>query len=85
MAPEYQKSLSSILNETDSEVVMNYFVWKAVQSFSGYVDADEVKPYRRFVNELAGKVGSTIYKDCLIYALTSRRTLTPHLNGGASV
>lgn len=56
MAPDYQKKLSSILAETDSEVVMNYFVWKAVQSLSGYVDADEVKPYRRFVNELAGKV-----------------------------
>jgi endothelin-converting enzyme len=56
MAPGYQSKLSSILNETDSEVVMNYFVWKAVQSFSGYVDADEVKPYRRFVNELAGRV-----------------------------
>lgn len=59
MAPEYQGKLSSILNETDSEVVMNYFVWKAVQSFSGYVDAEEVKPYRRFVNELAGKVSHT--------------------------
>ncbi|KAH6622032.1 peptidase family M13 [Boeremia exigua] len=55
MAPEYQSKLSSILNETDSEVVMNYFVWKAVQSFSGYIDAEEVKPYRRFLNELAGK------------------------------
>ncbi|KAJ4991672.1 Endothelin-converting enzyme 1-like protein 1 [Stagonosporopsis vannaccii] len=55
MAPEYQSKLSSILKETDSEVVMNYFVWKGVQSFSGYIDAEEVKPYRRFVNELAGK------------------------------
>ncbi|KAJ8110218.1 hypothetical protein OPT61_g6889 [Boeremia exigua] len=55
MAPEYQSKLSSILNETDSEVVMNYFLWKGVQSFSGYVDAEEVKPYKRFLNELAGK------------------------------
>ena len=56
MAPDYQKKLSSILSETDSEVVMNYLLWKAVQSFSGYVDTEEVKPYKRFVNELAGKV-----------------------------
>lgn len=60
MAPEYQSKLSSILKETDSEVVMNYFVWKAVQSLSGYVDAEEVKPYKRFTNELAGKVSFRI-------------------------
>jgi endothelin-converting enzyme len=56
MAPEYQKKLSSIISETDSEVLMNHLVWKAVQSFAGYVDAEAVKPYKRFVNELAGKV-----------------------------
>ncbi|KAJ4350539.1 hypothetical protein N0V95_004645 [Ascochyta clinopodiicola] len=55
MAPDYQKKLSSILSETDSEVVMNYLVWKATQSFSEYIDAEAVKPYKRFVNELAGK------------------------------
>ncbi|KAF1343659.1 peptidase family M13 [Lizonia empirigonia] len=55
MAPAYLKKLSLILSETDSEVVMNHLIWKAVQSFSGYVDAEAVKPYKRFVNELAGK------------------------------
>ncbi|KZM19337.1 Endothelin-converting enzyme 1 [Ascochyta rabiei] len=55
MAPDYQKKLSSILSETDSEVVMNYLLWKATQSLSGYIDAEAVKPYKRFVNELAGK------------------------------
>ena len=84
MAPEYQSKLSSILNETDSEVVMNYFVWKAVQSFSGYIDAEEVKPYRRFVNELAGKV-SSISSTTFLSCLTFFRTLTLHLNGGVSV
>jgi endothelin-converting enzyme len=58
MAPDYQKKLSSIISDTDSEVMENYFLWKAVQSFSEYVDADAVKPYKRFVNELAGKVSS---------------------------
>ncbi|OSS43699.1 hypothetical protein B5807_11538 [Epicoccum nigrum] len=55
MAPEYQSKLSSILKDTDSEVVMNYFLWKAIQSFSSYIEADELKPYKRFLNELAGK------------------------------
>lgn len=59
MAPAYLKKLSLILSETDSEVVMNHLIWKAVQSFSGYVDAEAVKPYKRFVNELAGKVSCT--------------------------
>ena len=56
MSPEYQKELSSIISETDREVLQNYFVWKAVQSLSGYVEADAVKPYKRFTNELAGRV-----------------------------
>ncbi|KAI8165535.1 Endothelin-converting enzyme 1 [Colletotrichum sp. SAR 10_70] len=55
MAPKYMTELATILAETDKEVIQNYFVWKAVQSLSRYVDADSVKPYRRFVNELAGK------------------------------
>lgn len=56
-APKYMSELSTILSGTDKEVIQNYFLWKAIQSFSSYVDADAVKPYRRFVNELAGKVG----------------------------
>lgn len=55
MAPDYQSKLSSILKDTSSEVVMNYFLWKAIQSFSSYIEADELKPYKRFLNELAGK------------------------------
>ncbi|GJC90744.1 endothelin-converting enzyme [Colletotrichum liriopes] len=55
MAPKYMSELSTILSGTDKEVIQNYFIWKAIQSFSSYVDADAVKPYRRFVNELAGK------------------------------
>ncbi|KAF2017828.1 peptidase family M13 [Aaosphaeria arxii CBS 175.79] len=55
MAPGYQKKLSSILAETEHDVLQSYFVWKAVQAFSQYVSADAVKPYSRFLNELAGK------------------------------
>lgn len=56
MTPKYLKELSVILAATDKNVLQSYFVWKAVQSFSSYVDADAVRPYRRFVNVLAGKV-----------------------------
>ncbi|KAL5435389.1 hypothetical protein PMIN07_011990 [Paraphaeosphaeria minitans] len=53
--PEYQKRLSSIIDETDAKVLQSYFVWKTVQSFSGYIEADAIKPYKRFTNELVGK------------------------------
>ncbi|KAL1601682.1 hypothetical protein SLS60_006597 [Paraconiothyrium brasiliense] len=55
MTPDYQKELSSILNETDAKVLQSYFIWKAVQSFSAYIEADAIKPYKRFTNELVGK------------------------------
>jgi len=50
------KSLAKILSETSTDTLRSYFIWKAVQSFAAYVEADAVKPYSRFVNELAGKV-----------------------------
>ena len=56
--PIYLKELSIILAATPREVLQSYFIWKAVQSASSYVDADAVKPYRRFNNVLAGKVRS---------------------------
>lgn len=56
MSPKYLKELSIILAATDKTVLQSYFIWKAVQSFSNYVDADAVRPYKRFINELAGKV-----------------------------
>ncbi|RII10824.1 hypothetical protein CUC08_Gglean006824 [Alternaria sp. MG1] len=55
MTPHYLKDLSAILAATPKDVLQSYFVWKAVQSFSSYVDAEAVKPYRRFVNVLSGK------------------------------
>lgn len=54
--PGYQKELSSIIHDTDAKVLQSYFVWKTVQSFSGYIEADAIKPYKRFTNELVGKV-----------------------------
>ncbi|KAL2881034.1 hypothetical protein SGCOL_003693 [Colletotrichum sp. CLE4] len=55
MSPKYMTELSTILSGTDNEVIQNYFVWKAIQSLGCYVDADALKPYKHFKNELAGK------------------------------
>lgn len=56
MAPEYLKELSVILAATDKEVLQSFFLWNAVQSLSSYIEVDDVKPYKRFRNVLAGKV-----------------------------
>ncbi|KAL5114546.1 hypothetical protein ACEQ8H_007579 [Pleosporales sp. CAS-2024a] len=55
MAPDYLKQLSVILAATDKAVVQGYFLWKATQALSFYVEADALKPYKRFRNVLAGK------------------------------
>jgi endothelin-converting enzyme len=68
MAPKYLKELSVILAATDKDVLQSYFVWKAVQSMSSYVDAEAVKPYKRFRNMLAGKVRTA--SRCLMTLLT---------------
>ncbi|GAB1312580.1 hypothetical protein MFIFM68171_02790 [Madurella fahalii] len=54
-SPKYLKELHTILENTDVAVLQNYFVWKVVQAFYSYVDSSVVKPYKGFVNELAGK------------------------------
>lgn len=56
MSPDYQRELSSIINQTDAKVLQSYFIWKTVQSFAGYIEADTIKPYKQFKNELVGKV-----------------------------
>ncbi|KAH8727731.1 peptidase family M13 [Phaeosphaeriaceae sp. PMI808] len=55
MAPKYLKELSVIVAATDGEVLQSYFLWKTIQALSSYIDADAVKPYKRFRNVLAGK------------------------------
>lgn len=56
MAPQYMDELAIILNRMSKEVLQTYFLWKAVQAFSSDIEADAIKPYRRFTNELQGKV-----------------------------
>ncbi len=56
VSPQYMKDLVGTLNETPKEVIQMYFVWKTIQEFASYIEADAVKPYKRFRNELQGKV-----------------------------
>lgn len=70
MAPHYLKELSVILAATDKDVLQGYFVWKTVQALKAYVDADELKPYKRFRNVLAGKDPDSAperWRDCVAH------------------
>lgn len=60
MAPQYMKNLTSILSKTPEEVVHTYILWKQIQTFASYIEADAVTPLRQFSNELQGKVGDTL-------------------------
>ncbi|KAJ9000383.1 hypothetical protein HRR94_004961 [Exophiala dermatitidis] len=55
MAPEYLKDLSKLLDDTTEDVIETYFLWKVIQAYAGYIEADAIEPYRRFTNELQGK------------------------------
>lgn len=55
-SPRYMKSLSETLTQTSTEVLQAYFMWKFIQTYFQSVEADEIKPYSRFSNELQGKV-----------------------------
>jgi endothelin-converting enzyme len=80
MAPNYLKELSITLAATDMEVLQGYFLWKTVQAYTPYVDAVAVKPYKRFLNVLAGKV-----RFCYGHSTPSanrRRILSPPQSAG---
>ncbi|KIW95732.1 uncharacterized protein Z519_04317 [Cladophialophora bantiana CBS 173.52] len=55
MAPQYMKDLSKLLTDTPKETLHSYFIWKAIQSYASFIEADAVEPLKRFSNELAGK------------------------------
>jgi endothelin-converting enzyme len=56
LSPSYMKDLEKILSETPDDVLQIYFIWKTIQSFASYIEADAVAPYKRFSNEVQGKV-----------------------------
>ncbi|RVX75992.1 hypothetical protein B0A52_00349 [Exophiala mesophila] len=55
MAPEYLKKLNELIDETSRDVIQAYFLWKAIQSYASFIEADAITPYKRFSNELQGK------------------------------
>lgn len=55
-SPDYMQNLTGILSGATREVVQTYFIWKFVQSYASVIEADELRPYSRFRNELQGKV-----------------------------
>lgn len=56
MSPSYMREMNSIVSKTPKEVIQTYLLWKAIQAFSSRVESDALKPYKRFLNELQGKV-----------------------------
>lgn len=83
MAPKYLKDLSKLLDDTPMETLHTYIAWKVVQTFNGYIEADALVPYKRFQNELQGKVsGVTVAASCL--RLILYRTLIRRLNVGGN-
>lgn len=55
LSPSYMGNLSDILSSTSKEVLQTYFMWKVIQAYASEIEADELKPYTRFMNELSGK------------------------------
>lgn len=55
LSPNYMRNVSSVLEKTSREVLQTYFVWKVIQAYSSALEADEIKPYTRFINELQGQ------------------------------
>ncbi|RMZ85142.1 hypothetical protein DV738_g36, partial [Chaetothyriales sp. CBS 135597] len=54
-SPDYLRNLSTILQETTREILGGFILWKSIQTYASYVEADEVKPLKEFNNELQGK------------------------------
>lgn len=59
-SPSYMRNLTEILAGTSKDVLQSYLLWRVVQSYASVVEADELKPYSRFRNELQGKVSNTV-------------------------
>lgn len=55
MTPKYLKKLAGILDETDRDTLRGYFYWKAIQAYGPYIEADVLKPLKKWNNYLAGK------------------------------
>lgn len=57
-APNYMENMTDIISSTSKEVLQSFFMWKVIQTYASVIEADEIKPYSRFVNEIQGRVSS---------------------------
>lgn len=60
-SPKYMTKLSTTLSSTSTDILQAFFIWKVTQAFSSVIEADELKPYSRFRNELSGKVRKKLW------------------------
>lgn len=55
MSPSYMNRTASTLDDTSTQVIQDYLIWKVVQAFYAYIESPAIVPYKRFVNELQGR------------------------------
>ncbi|KAK1772594.1 zincin [Phialemonium atrogriseum] len=53
--PDYFRNVSDILAANSKDTIQAFLSWKVIQYTASSVIAPEVKPYTRFMNQLAGK------------------------------
>ena len=83
MSPSYMSNLTDIVSSTPKDVLQTYLLWKTVQKYASVIEADELKPYSRFMNKLQGKVGYPFPVSVAI--LRANRIPNPPLNAGGLV
>lgn len=71
--PEFFTNVSDILSASSKDTIQAFFSWKVIQATAGSVIAPEVKPYTRFMNQLAGKVRAS---PRLLYYISTKPFLT---------
>ncbi|CZR58105.1 related to endothelin-converting enzyme 1 [Phialocephala subalpina] len=74
LSPSYMTNMSDILSGTSKEVLQTYFMWKVIQAYASEIEADELKPYTRFMNTLSGKDADSTPERW--------RTCVNHVDGG---
>jgi predicted metalloendopeptidase len=85
MAPSYLKSLGRILSDTPKDIQHIYFFWKVIQAYSSSVEIDAVASYKRFVNELNGKVRTETFALAELLMRNRTRIQLPKGGGRASI
>jgi len=83
MSPSYMKNLTDILSNTPKDVLQTFLLWKTIQKYASVIEAGELKPYSRFLNQLQGKVEFSLLVS--ISTLIEDRILILHLNAGGLV